>query len=138
MLLTNFLIISGSEGSEQIQQSLRYNVHKNLAECYDNSGELLLAEDHFFQVSMGVFILPVKADFLFPLFFNFEIDKWLYFIRVLNFLPKPYFFYDFCRTNLQNVAFIGVPDRPNRCLLVVFPGRGCRQTLPSPHVQGCS
>ena len=49
-------------------------MHKNLAECYNNSGELLLAEDHFFQVYMGVFILPVKADFLFPLFFNFEID----------------------------------------------------------------
>ena len=50
MFLTIILDISGSEGSEQIQQSLRYNVHKNLAECYNNSGELLLAEDHFFQV----------------------------------------------------------------------------------------
>ena len=45
------VLYSGSEGSEQIQQSLRYNVHKNLAECYNNSGELLLAEDHFFQVT---------------------------------------------------------------------------------------
>ena len=53
MFLTIILDISGSEGSEQIQQSLRYNVHKNLAECYNNSGELLLAEDHFFQVSIG-------------------------------------------------------------------------------------
>ena len=55
----NFLILfqpetsrtlSENEGSEQIQQTLRYNVHKNLAECYSKSGELLLAEDHFFQV----------------------------------------------------------------------------------------
>ena len=43
-------ILSENEGSEQIQQTLRYNVHKNLAECYNKSGELLLAEDHFFQV----------------------------------------------------------------------------------------
>ena len=52
MLLTIDIVpnYSGGEGSEQIQQSLRYNVHKNLAECYNNSGELLLAEDHFFQV----------------------------------------------------------------------------------------
>ena len=55
----NFLILcqietsrtfSENEGSEQIQQTLRYNVHKNLAECYNKSGDLLLAEDHFFQV----------------------------------------------------------------------------------------
>lgn len=49
--ITQSPLFSGSEGSEQIQQSLRYNVHKNLAECYNNSGELLLAEDHFFQAS---------------------------------------------------------------------------------------
>ena len=59
LLSYNFLILfqtqtsrtlSENEGSEQIQQTLRYNVHKNLAECYSKSGELLLAEDHFFQV----------------------------------------------------------------------------------------
>ena len=32
----------------------------------------------------------------------------------------------------------GIPDRPNRCFLVVLPGRGCRQTEPPPHVQGGS
>ena len=49
--ITQSPLFSGGEGSEQIQHSLRYNVHKNLAECYNNSGELLLAEDHFFQAS---------------------------------------------------------------------------------------
>ena len=34
--------------------------------------------------------------------------------------------------------FSGIPDRPNRCFLVVLPGRGCRQTEPPAHVQGGS
>ena len=37
--------------SEQIQKNLRYNVHKNLAECYCASEQLQLSEDHFFEAS---------------------------------------------------------------------------------------
>ena len=48
--ITQSAMFTSGEGSEQIQRTLRYNVHKNLAECYNKSGELLLAEDHFFQV----------------------------------------------------------------------------------------
>ena len=44
------LFISG-EGSEQIQKTLRYNVHRNLGECHMEVGEYEEAEDHYFQAT---------------------------------------------------------------------------------------
>ena len=44
------LFLSG-EGSEQIQKTLRYNVHKNLGECHMETGEYQEAEDHYFKAT---------------------------------------------------------------------------------------
>ena len=44
------LFISG-EGSEQIQKTLRYNVHKNLGECYFEVGDFEQAEDQYFRAT---------------------------------------------------------------------------------------
>jgi len=51
---TNFVKITESplfqsgEGSEQIQKTLRYNVHKNLGECFMEENNFKDAEDQFF------------------------------------------------------------------------------------------
>ena len=44
------LFLSG-EGSEQIQKTLRYNVHKNLGECYFEAGHFQEAEDQYFRAT---------------------------------------------------------------------------------------
>ena len=44
------LFLSG-EGSEQIQKTLRYNVHKNLGECYFEAGNFQEAEDQYFRAT---------------------------------------------------------------------------------------
>ena len=44
------LFLSG-EGSEQIQKTLRYNVHKNLGECYFEAGDFEQAEDQYFRAT---------------------------------------------------------------------------------------
>ena len=46
--ITQSSIFTSGEGSEQIQRTLRYNVHKNLGECYMEAENWTEAEDHFF------------------------------------------------------------------------------------------
>ena len=46
--ITQSSIFTSGEGSEQIQRTLRYNVHKNLGECYMEEENWTEAEDHFF------------------------------------------------------------------------------------------
>ena len=46
--ITQSPLFSSGEGSEQIQRTLRYNVHKNLGECYMEEENWTEAEDHFF------------------------------------------------------------------------------------------
>ena len=46
--ITQSSIFTSGEGSEQIQRMLRYNVHKNLGECYMEAENWTEAEDHFF------------------------------------------------------------------------------------------
>jgi len=50
-ITNNEFFLSENGCSEQIQKSLRYNVHKNLAECYLGEGELELAKDQLLNAS---------------------------------------------------------------------------------------
>eukprot|EP00090_Calanus_glacialis_P013101 TRINITY_DN21726_c0_g1_i3.p1 TRINITY_DN21726_c0_g1~~TRINITY_DN21726_c0_g1_i3.p1 ORF type:complete len:2006 (+),score=827.87 TRINITY_DN21726_c0_g1_i3:94-6111(+) len=49
--ITNSSLFQSGEGSEQIQKTLRYNVHKNLGECFMDESDFQKAEDHFFEAS---------------------------------------------------------------------------------------
>ena len=49
--ITNSSLFQSGEGSEQIQKTLRYNVHKNLGECFMDECNYQKAEDHFFEAS---------------------------------------------------------------------------------------
>ena len=49
--ITNSSLFQSGEGSEQIQKTLRYNVHKNLGECIMDESDFQKAEDHFFEAS---------------------------------------------------------------------------------------
>ena len=46
--ITQSVMFQSGEGSEQIQKTLRYNVHKNLGECYVEEESWEQAEDQFF------------------------------------------------------------------------------------------
>ena len=46
--ITQSAMFTSGEGSEQIQRTLRYNVHKNLGECFMEEENWAEAEDHFF------------------------------------------------------------------------------------------
>ena len=46
--ITEAPIFMSGEGSDQIQKTLRYNVHKNLGECHMAVGEYEEAEDQYF------------------------------------------------------------------------------------------
>ena len=46
--ITQSAMFTSGEGSEQIQRTLRYNVHKNLGECFMEEENWVEAEDHFF------------------------------------------------------------------------------------------
>jgi len=49
--ITSSHLFQSGEGSEQIQKTLRYNVHKNLGECFMDECDYQKAEDHFFEAS---------------------------------------------------------------------------------------
>ena len=46
--ITQSSMFTSGEGSEQIQRTLRYNVHKNLGECFMEEESWAEAEDNFF------------------------------------------------------------------------------------------
>ena len=46
--ITQSTMFTSGEGSEQIQRTLRYNVHRNLGECFMEEENWAEAEDHFF------------------------------------------------------------------------------------------
>ena len=48
MKITESPLFQSGEGSEQIQKTLRYNVHKNLGECFMEENNFKDAEDQFF------------------------------------------------------------------------------------------
>ena len=49
--ITNSSLFQSCEGSEQIQKTLCYYVHKNLGECFMDESDFQKAEDHFFEAS---------------------------------------------------------------------------------------
>ena len=49
--ITASALFQSGEGSEQIQKSLRYNVHRNLGECFLAEKDHQRAEDHLFQAT---------------------------------------------------------------------------------------
>ena len=56
------------EGSEQIQKTLCYYVHKNLGECFMDESDFQKAEDHFFEASQidRTDVTPFGSSWLLP------------------------------------------------------------------------
>ena len=49
--ITEHPLFTSGEGSEQIQKTLRYNVHKNLGDCYMEEENYKDAEDQYFAAT---------------------------------------------------------------------------------------